>query len=293
MEMPQFLLCNRGQSYWLSFKYGCPGDGLWSFSWGINCFTWASQNRKNGLKSWNLKFVLWKTTRLRSTAGCLLEGRQLLSSGSSKGRVTQKKRYAGTKVELQTRMQRKRINLGETFCAGCKVNQSDAELRLLLTWVQIREELMYLNRTSILYLAVSSAEEGCAQWTCSVHRLSTNPRFEKGYYLEPSMILGKNVGYHHLSTYLVQPNLTCWTTLPATWRKCEDCAIPWLHRAKHTTTTRKGRFTSDDAQPVNDDFMAWRLNQRRFSIPFNTNKLTLIGRWGENLLSSLARYSSD
>ena len=53
-----------------------------------------------------------------------------------------------------------------------------------------------------------TAEEECAQWTCTVDMLSTNPRFENGYYLEPSMILGKNVGYHHLTSLTLLDDIT-------------------------------------------------------------------------------------
>jgi len=76
--------------------------------------------------------------------------------------------------------------------------------------------------------------------TCSVDRLSTNPRFEKSYHLKPHMIPEKNYGITTWLSTSSNPIRPCWTRLPATWRKCADCAIPWLQ------PTRIGRFTSDD-----------------------------------------------
>ena len=78
--------------------------------------------------------------------------------------------------------------------------------------------------------------------TCSVDRLSTNPRYEKSCHVKPPMILGKNVGYHHLTIYPSNRIRPCWTRLPATWKKFVDYAIPWLQRVQGTETTRKDRF---------------------------------------------------
>jgi len=59
-----------------------------------------------------------------------------------------------------------------------------------------------------------------------VDRLSTNPKFEKSYHLKPRMILEKNVGYHHLTSYLLQPNPTLLDTITSDLTKVRGLRNP-------------------------------------------------------------------
>jgi hypothetical protein len=60
---------------------------------------------------------------------------------------------------------------------------------------------------------------GAHSGTCSVDRMSTNPKIEKSYHLKPRIILEKNIGYHYLSFYLPQPNPTLVDTRTSDLRK--------------------------------------------------------------------------
>ena len=62
--------------------------------------------------------------------------------------------------------------------------------------------------------------------TCFVDRLSTNPRFEKSYHLKPRMILENGVGYHHLTSYLLQPNPTLLDRITSDLKKVRGLRNP-------------------------------------------------------------------
>jgi len=105
------------------------------------------------------------------------------------------------------------------------------------------------------FLTVPIAEERVQSGSCSADRLSTNPRYDNKYHLEPRMILfpppptQSNPPGHDYQ----RPDESAWTAQSHdynTWRP-----------------TRIGRFTSDDAQVVYNDLTSWRLKQGRFSIP--------------------------
>jgi len=59
-----------------------------------------------------------------------------------------------------------------------------------------------------------------------VDRLSTNPIFEKIYHLKPRMVLEKNVGYRHLTSYLLQPNPTLLDTITSDLTKVPGLRNP-------------------------------------------------------------------
>ena len=76
------------------------------------------------------------------------------------------------------------------------------------------------------------------------------------------MILGKHLGCHHLTTYLLQPNLTLLHKITTDLTKVRGLRHPMTPPC----TTRGD--PQGDAQPVYNDLTAWRLNQGHFSIHF-------------------------
>ena len=60
----------------------------------------------------------------------------------------------------------------------------------------------------IPFLTVCTEEEGYVLWNLLCGKGVHKPRNQKSYHPRPPMILGKNVGIRHLTTFLLQPNRT-------------------------------------------------------------------------------------
>jgi hypothetical protein len=71
---------------------------------------------------------------------------------------------------------------------------------------------------------------GAHSGTCSVNRLSTNPKYEKRYHLKPPMILEKNVGYNDLTTCFLQLNPILLDTITSDLTKVRGLRNPMTYR---------------------------------------------------------------
>jgi len=140
--------------------------------------------------------------------------------------------------------------LSNTFCR--LVNKAP-QSSLLLLMFQHYMKLPYIHSYTIFDCAHSG--------TGSVDGLSTNARYEKSF---------------HQTTYLRQPNSTLVDNIASDLKKvpwlCNPITTPYtthnytVHNARWTK--RKGRFISDDAQPVCNDVTACWLNKGSLNIHF-------------------------
>jgi len=102
-------------------------------------FRMLSQDRSqwNGLKRFNLKFLLWRTKKFGNLAACLLEGRRFPSSAFSKDRLTLRERFSDARQDWCTKplFREKAITLLKLLHQLQSFNLSDVWWRLLPTTV--------------------------------------------------------------------------------------------------------------------------------------------------------------